>query len=389
MKSIKLADQTIDFDELLQLTEWLKSEPILTKSKLTLDFEKSFSKFIGSEYSVFVNSGSSANLLMIYALINSGRLKNRVCIAPSLSWITTVSPFIQFNFETHLCDCDKKNLGLDISHLDYLCKKFNPSVIILCHVLGHANHMREILSICKKYDVILLEDTCESLGSEFMNSKLGNYGLASSFSFYYGHHISTIEGGMIVTKDRDFYNHLIALRSHGWIRDMDNDYKKFFTEKFSINHFKNLYTFIYPGFNLRSTDLNAFIGILQLKKIKKIISKREKLFYVYKNSLKNFWSQKSNTSILSSFAYATLVEDPLELFHELKNNNIESRPIICGNLSRHPFWKNKVTLPNSEVIDKYGIYLPIHHNLTSREVKKITNIINKKSKPIFFDDLNT
>ena len=108
MKSIKLADQTIDFDELLQLTEWLKSEPILTKSKLTLDFEKSFSKFIGSEYSVFVNSGSSANLLMIYALINSGRLKNRVCIAPSLSWITTVSPFIQFNFETHLCDCDKK-----------------------------------------------------------------------------------------------------------------------------------------------------------------------------------------------------------------------------------------------------------------------------------------
>jgi len=377
-KKIKLAEDTIDTEELNLLSNWILEGNQLTKGQLTSKFEKKFSEYIGSKYSIFVNSGSSANLLMIYGMMQSGRLKNNIAIAPAVSWVTTVSPFLQLGFDTKLCDCNPNNLGMDINHLEKLCSDFNPSILIMCDVLGHANDFDEIERICEKYGVIILEDSCEALGSEYCNQKLGTLGIAGSFSFYYGHHISTIEGGMVVTDDKELFNIMKSIRSHGWSRDLESTDVEKLRNTHNIDEFRNFYTFYYPGFNLRSTDLSAFLGILQLQKIEKIVKKRMQNFYKYKELLPDFWCQESNTNIISSFAYGTFVENRLELSQFLKRNSIESRPLICGNIARHPFWTGeKNGLKNADLVHDNGIYLPNHLNLEFKDITKITNCLKE------------
>ena len=378
--NINLTEQTISFEELDKLAAWIKTYPRLTKGKLTSDFEAKFSPIVEQKYSVFVNSGSSANLLMALALKESGKLKNNVVIAPAVSWVTTVTPFMQFGFDVQLCDCNLENLGLDLEALEEICIKKNPSVLITCNVLGHPNHYKQIEDICDKYDILLIEDNCESLGSKYNSRKLGNYGLMSSHSFYFGHHISTIEGGMVSTSDENFYNILLSLRSHGWNRDLT----KPFIDKFSSgDSFRDMYTFYFPGLNVRSTDLNAFIGINQLKKIDEFSKIREKNFYKYKEMLSDYWYQNSDAEIISSFAYGTLVNNPKELYESLKHNNIESRPLICGNISRHPFWKKggSDNFPNANIIHDHGIYLPNHSELDQTSIEIIADIVKKNSEP--------
>jgi len=218
--NIKLVKDTIDFNDIKKLISWLEKNPKLTKGDYTIKFEKEWSKWLGIKYSVFVNSGSSANLAAIYSLILSGKLKNNKIVVPAVSWVTTVTPAIQLGLEPIMCDCDKDNLGLDVNHLKQIIKEENPSAIILVHVLGYPNHMTKIIELCKEHDILLIEDTCESIGSSYNNKKLGTFGDLSTFSFYFGHHMSTIEGGMISTNDEDLYHILLSIRSHGWDRDI-------------------------------------------------------------------------------------------------------------------------------------------------------------------------
>ena len=224
---INLVQDTIDNKDINQLIKWLKTYPRLTKGELTIQFEKDWSDYLGVEYSIFVNSGSSANLLMIYYLIESGLLKRGdKVIVPALSWSTSLSPVIQFGLQPILCDCNLDDLSIDIEHFNVLIKEHKPKALVLVPILGFVPNMKEIQDICESKNIILLEDTCESLGSEFNNKKLGTFGLMSSFSTYFGHHISTIEGGMICTNDKKVANILKSLRSHGWDRDMYVDYYK-------------------------------------------------------------------------------------------------------------------------------------------------------------------
>ena len=339
---INLAENTISKEELYKLADWIKSGARLTKGELTEKFESEFSKYIGNKYSVFVNSGSSANLLMIYSLLENGMLKNKKAIIPAVSWITTLSPFIQLGFTPYLCDSEKYTLGIDPNYFEDLCKKYDPSVLIIVHVLGHPNKMSDILEICKKYGVILLEDSCEALGTLYNNKKLGTMGKAGSFSFYYGHQISTIEGGMVVTDDRELYNTMLSIRSHGWGRDIEPKYMKQLMKDYGIDEFREFYTFYYPGFNLRSTDLNAFLGLSQIKKIDKIAEKRENNFLCYRDYLTNkFYHQKSEHDRLSSFAFGTFVKNRLDVYKYLKKNGVETRPLICGSMGKQPFWIKK------------------------------------------------
>ena len=194
---IKLAHNTIDQKDYKVLIRFLQKNSYLNQSKVTKKFEKQFSKKINTKYSVFVNSGSSANLLIAQTLLQGNFLKNKIVIVPSVSWSTTVSPFIQLGFKVLLCDCDKKTLGVDIKHLEKLCKKFKPGLLVVVNVLGHSNNFKGIIKLKKRYNFELIEDNCESLGSKTKNKNLGTFGLASSHSFYFGHHISTIEGGMV------------------------------------------------------------------------------------------------------------------------------------------------------------------------------------------------
>jgi CDP-6-deoxy-D-xylo-4-hexulose-3-dehydrase len=380
--SIKLVKDTINFDDISNLIEWLKTNPRLTKGNLTVEFEKKWSEWLGVKYSVFVNSGSSANLAGIYSLILSERMRNKKIIVPAVSWVTTVTPAIQLGLDPIMCDCDEDNLGLNINHLKQIIKDENPSAIILVHVLGIPNHLDEIITLCKENDIHLIEDTCESIGSMYDNKKLGTFGDLSTFSFYFGHHMSTIEGGMISTDDEDLYHILLSIRSHGWDRDLPQKKQEKLREKYNINNFRALYTFYYPGFNLRATDLQAFIGLDQLKKLDMIVENRNKNFLRYKNEIKNpEWNiQEPKGSFVSNFSFPIITKNISKLVEELTNNNIECRPLICGSINEHPFWYERYghsDLPKSKRVHEYGLYLPNNHEMTEEELNKVIKIVNK------------
>ena len=246
MNKIDLVKDTINSEDIEKLISWLQTNPRLTKGELTVEFEKEWSKWLGKKYSVFVNSGSSANLAAVYGLLLSGKLRNNKIVVPSVSWVTTVTPSIQFGMEPIMCECDEDNLGLNINHLKQIIKEHDPSSIILVLVLGFPNHMNEILELCKEHDIKLIEDTCESIGSKYEGNKVGTFGDLSTFSFYFGHHMSTIEGGMISTDDEDLYYILLSIRSHGWDRDLPKTKQIELREKYNIGDFRSLYTFYYP-----------------------------------------------------------------------------------------------------------------------------------------------
>ena len=180
---IPLVNDTISNQELNDLADWIKTIPRLTKGPLNDEFQQVWSNWLNVKHSVFVNSGSSANLLMVDALIESGRLKSKNIVVPAVSWSTTVAPVIQLGLTPILCDADKDNLGLDIEHLEEILSSNEIGAIMIVHVLGVPNHMTEICELCEKYDVILLEDCCESHGSEYKGSKVGTFGLMSTFSY--------------------------------------------------------------------------------------------------------------------------------------------------------------------------------------------------------------
>jgi len=387
MKHYKLAEGTLNSQDYQIMIDFLKKKRTLTQSINTKKFEKKFSNYLGRKYSIFVNSGSSANLLIAQTLLEGSFLKNKVVVLPAVSWSTTVSPFLQLGYEVILCDCDPLNLGLDTKQLEKICKKFKPSLVVVVNVLGHSNNFKEINKIQKKYNFKIMEDNCESMGSKKNNKKLGCNGISSSHSFYYGHHISTIEGGIISTDNNEFYNIALSIRSHGWARDVESKYKKNLEKKFNVDEFKSLYTFYFSGLNIRSTDFNAEIGLNQLKKINRISIKRHKNFDYYKKKLNKFWFQDSDLSLISSFGYATYVKNRLEVFRYLKSKNIQSRPLICGNMNRQPFIRKKkltnFNLENSEFVDKYGLYLPNHANLTFEDIDFICKSFSKIAKPIF------
>jgi CDP-6-deoxy-D-xylo-4-hexulose-3-dehydrase len=253
---IPLTKDTIDNHDIDALIQWLKTYPRLTKGERTLEYEKQWSEAIGCKYSVFVNSGSSANLLMLYSLIEAGLLaRGDKVIVPAVSWSTDLAPLIQLGLEPLLCDCNLDNLSVDLEHLISLILKEKPKALLLVSVLGLVPDMKAINEICNKNNVILLEDVCESLGSRFEDKCLGTFGFMSSFSTYFGHHISTIEGGMICTNDRKIFNLLKSLRSHGWDRDMDIEVQNKVRQKYLIeNDFDSLYKFYHFGFNFRSRD---------------------------------------------------------------------------------------------------------------------------------------
>ena len=390
MKNYNLAYNTIGSDDYKVMERFLKNRKYLNQSVYTKNFENKFSKLLGTKNSVFVNSGSSANMLMAQVLLEGNFLKNKTVVLPAVSWSTSVSPFLQLGYKVILCDCDKYNLGLCTYDLEKICKKFNPGLVLIVNVLGHANNYKKIEYLKKKYKFQLIEDNCESLGSGIGKKKLGTLGLASSHSFYYGHHISTIEGGMVSTRDRKFYNLALAIRSHGWARDMEKKFRLNLEKKFKIDEFKSLFTFYYSGFNIRSTDFNACIGIEQIKKIHQIAKIRQKNFLRYKSNLKSFWFQKSDLSILSSFGYATFVKNRLEVYKYLKSKKIQSRPLICGNIGQQPFIKKNIkrvfNLDNAKFVDKYGIYLPNHTNLSLQDIDFISKKFLNIAQPIFFNE---
>ena len=381
---IKLVNDTINRDDINALIDWLSQDeiPRLTKGDLTVELEKKWAKLIGTKYSVYVNSGSSAILLSLAAFLYSNKIKNKKVVVPSLSWATDVSSPMLLGMQTIMCDCNLEDLSCDLNHLEAIFIKESPSAFILVSPLGLVPNMDKIVELCDKYDVTLFEDVCESMGSKYNDKFLGSFGYASFFSMYFGHHLSTIEGGFINTDDEDFYHLLLMMRSHGWDRDLPANKQKELRDKYSIDDFSSLYNFYVPGFNLRATDLQAFIGLRAIDKLLGYSQKRNNNFFVYLNNVKgNLLNIDVNdNTFISNFAFPVVNKNKEQIIKELTLNNIEVRPLIAGNMANKPMWyleNEKTSLPNCELIDEHGFYLPNHQDLTEEEIMTIINIINK------------
>ncbi len=378
-----LAKETINQDDINALIEWLKTNPRLTMAELTKEFEQKWANYIGTKYAVFVNSGSSANLLMVNALIQSGRLKSKKVIVPSVAWSTTISPCIQFGLEPIMVDADKKTFGIDLNQTEKLLKDGDIGAIIFVQVLGVPHYKKELLNLSKKYDVPIIEDSCAALGSSYEDGTMvGQIGDMSSFSFYFGHQFSTIEGGMVNTDDEDLYHSLLMLRSHGWGKDLPKElYKKKMAEN-NIDSFHEPFTFLIPGLNLRSTDLQAFIGLRQVEKANWLSERRIRNHKEYGRLLeKHFEFQdwgNDNPCSISFGALAESEEHRKEVVSTLVDNGVETRIFSAGNLGLHPFWIERYGEFHGEVADKIhsrGFFLPNYPELELSDIKIISNLI--------------
>ncbi len=386
MNMINLVKDTISNDDIDKLIGWLQTYPRLTKGPLTLELEQKWSDWIGTKYSVFCNSGSSANLLMLSAYIENTRMqkdRNKLkIVVPSVSWATDLAPIIQLGLTPILCDCNLNDLSIDLDHLNEIITSHGKiDALLLVSVLGLVPKMDKIQDICDKHNIVLLEDSCESMGSKHKGQNLGTFGNMSSFSTFFGHHISTIEGGFVSTNDKELYDLLLSLRSHGWDRDLDKKSQNKLRDVWDVSGFESLYTFYYPGYNLRSTDLNAFIGIGQIDNLNEWGLVREKNFRLYQRLIHNdYWKPKLYpNSFVSNFAYPIIHPARNEIAQQLQNNSVEVRPLVCGSMGNQPFYKKqygKIKLPNADKIDEYGLYVPNNPKLTENEVTIVADIIN-------------
>lgn len=377
-----LAEDTIDKKDIDQLIGWLKTYPRLTKNGVTIQFEEKWSSWLGTKYSIFCNSGSSANLLMYDTLLLSGKLKNKKVIVPSVGWVTSIAPAIQLGFEPIMCEADTETFGLDLNHLESLLKEHKPSTVLMVQVLGVPHKMDAMMALKEKYGFFLLEDACAAIGASYRGRKVGTFGDMASFSEYFGHQFSTIEGGLVSTNDKRFFDLLRMLRSHGWSKDLDAQTHQTYIRKYAIDDFHSPFVFFEPGFNLRSTDLQAFIGLGQIDKLDWIIQRRQENHARYKKHLGDKLTiQKCDPeSTICSISFGALAahsEQRRRIVNALVENGIETRIFSAGNLGLHPFWYErygKASFPMADRIHYCGFFLPNHPSLKLEDVDFISKV---------------
>jgi len=395
MEKIKLIKSTFlnEKETKQKLCSFIMDAKILSMNKECKKFEENFSRKQGRKYSVYVSNGSCANLSLIQAMINMGKLKKTDKIfVSSLTWSTNIMPIIQLGLIPVLLDIEKDTFNVSFKILK---EKYadNPDVkgFFLTNALGFCSDIDEIKNFCEKHNIIFLEDNCESLGSEYKGTKLGNFGLASTFSFFVGHHISTIEGGMICTDDKELYENLKLVRAHGWTRNNSYEFKEKKKKENNICSFYDFYAFYDLAYNFRPMEINGFIGNQQIRYWDEIVEKRENNFkQFYEATLSNNDIIKLNIkdmNIISSFGFPLLFknkklfEDYKKLFEE---NEIEIRPIISGNIANQPFFKKYIekggTYPNVEDVHKNGFYFGNNPEMNEEEINRITSLLKKQNR---------
>jgi CDP-6-deoxy-D-xylo-4-hexulose-3-dehydrase len=372
------------------------SEFILKSSKLSMGdecslYEKEFSNFQGRKYTTMYNSGSSANLALIQALLNLERLKvGDICAFSSVTWSTNVMPIIQLGLSPIPVDVNLSNLNVGSKEfLRTLSMYPNIKCLFITNILGFCSDIDKIREICDEKKIILIEDNCESLGTEYKNKKLGNFGIASTCSSFVGHHLSTIEGGTISTDDEELSNMFKIVRAHGWNRNLDSDLKVKMRKDNSISNFYDTYTFYDLAYNLRPSEINGFLGRKQIKYIEENISSRQKNFENLNDSIKdkNNLLEINNEKItrLSNFAFPIVYKNKDDISHAVNlfnDSGVEIRPIVAGNITNQPFYKKyskhkKIELSNADHIHAHGFYLPNHPELNMDEISYLKDLINK------------
>ena len=379
-----LSSDTWDKEELQAIQDVIDSGRYTMGPKVA-QFEKEFAEKFDVPYAVMVNSGSTANLLMWSCLVNKDQLHGDV-IVPAVSWSTTYFPLLQNRFTPNFVDVDIDTLNLDVDKIEEAITE-DTVAIFTVNLLGNSCDYSKILKLCQKYKLELIEDNCESLGAisnvtfaegdSIKVRKCGTVGRMGSFSFFFSHHMQTMEGGMIACWDKDDYDFLRSLRAHGWCRDLpeeNNLYKK------SGDPFKDSFTFVTPGYSVRPLEMSGAIGSVQLKKCDKFIKERRnnaKYFVEKFSKLQNVKIQKE-IGKSSWFGFSVILDGKLknrrdQILNELNNKGIETRPIISGNFLKYPvtkFLDYKVhgKIKNSKEIDKNGFFIGNNHIDISKEL---------------------
>ena len=366
-----------------------KKNSILTQSKYVELFEKKWSKWLGVKYSTFVNSGSSANFITISALkhLNHKSKKNEI-IVPTLTWVSDINSVLLNNFKPIFVDINLSNLSMNE---EAVIKKINKKTlaVFITHAQGFNGLSENLIKILKRKKIHLIEDVCESHGATFKKKKLGCFGLISNFSFYYAHHLSTIEGGMVCTNDKKIHEMAKMFRSHGMVRESKN--KKF--ENKMIRKYKDIspkFIFLYPTLNFRNNEIGATIGLNQLKRLDSNNVKRNRNFlYFIKNLDEKKYFKDYALKGISNYAFPIILKKRNKKYREyfenkLKKANIEFRRGNAGggNQLRQPYLKKylkKINLklfPNVEYVHDYGYYIGNYPNLKKEKIIKITKYLN-------------
>jgi len=351
-------------------------------------FEKNFARYQGRRHCVLVNSGSSANLALIQSLLNLGKIKKGDQVAFSVvTWPTGVFPLIQLGLNPIPVDIELSTLNISSQKFKKIIKKHKIKMLFMTNLLGFCHDPDKIKKICDENSIILTEDNCESLGSIYKGKKLGNFGLASTFSFYVGHHLSTIEGGAICTDDEELSIMLRIVRAHGWDRNLDFIQQKEIRKKFKVDStFYSRYAFYDLGFNLRPTEIVGLIGNFQLRYINEIIHKRQDNFMkmaplIYTQVEKFYPIKYDHLDFFSNFAVPVICRSQ-KIRDQLVNKcegKVEIRPIVGGNMVEQPFFQKYVKksfseFPAANIIHNQGLYFGNNPDLNRKEIKTIIDI---------------
>jgi len=370
-----MPSENISLDERNSLANFILNTDKFTQGEYVKKFEKEWSEWQNCKYSVFVNSGSSANLLLVKSMIDL--YGNGGLICQSTTWPTNINPALQLKGIDflQLCDNNLYNFGPEINQLKDYITKLKPKYLFITHVLGFNAFSQEIQDLCYKNGVKIIEDCCESHGASYYTTKVGNLGEAGTFSFYYGHHMTTIEGGMISTNNKDLYNQLIINRSHGLLREHPE-------KELIETNCDRRFTFLTDGFNFRNTEINAYLGCLQLPKLTENIKIRNKNYEYFMTRLDpTKYYTSFITEGLSSFAFPIISKNQNieKLKEKLTAVGIENRPFIAGNLSKQ-IYMNKVNMyrdfPNSDLIHTSGMYLGNNQFITNEMMDVGLDILN-------------
>lgn len=372
-----------------KLAKFISSIPKLSMGDMCLQFEQEFSRWQGKKYSVLVNSGGSANFLLLQALKNLGRIKEGDAIGfSSLTWSTNVMPIIQHGFKPIPIDCEIKTLNVMSCDLETAIKKYNLKVFFATNVLGFCGDLDEIKKICEENGVIYLEDNCEALGTEYKGIKTGNFGIASTFSFFVAHHMSTIEGGMIATDDYELFIMLTMCRANGWDRNLPKEIQDALRKKYKIeSEFESKYAFYDIGMNVRPTEITGFLGLEQLKLLPTALIKREKNYKKIRKMIKvnselinvdlhfiNFIPAFSTPIITKN---GELSQKYVDKFKDL----VEIRPLIAGNMIKQPFWPkyslNTYELAGTEFLHGSSFYFGNYPEMDKTDLKILKELLNE------------
>jgi len=378
-----LSNDTWNEKEIQAAHEVIDSRAFTMGSRVK-QYESDFAAKFGSKYAVMSNSGSSANLLMMAALVYSGRLnRGDEILVTAVSWSTTYFPVSQMGLKIRFVDINLNTLNIDVDELE---KAITPQTkaVLLVNLLGNPNEFSRIKSICDKYNLIMLEDNCESMGATYEGKCAGTFGLIGSFSTYYSHHLCTMEGGMNVTDDEELYHYMLSIRSHGWTRhlpDASPIYKKL------NDPFYESFNFIMPGFNVRPLEIEAATGIEQLKKLDTFNNQRRANAKQFKNIITketDFMTQQE-IGQASWFGFAIILPERIagqrdKYTDALRANEIEVRPIVAGNFARQKALKYldysiSGNLRNAEYIHDNGFFVGNHSIEMSDSIRLLIDVL--------------